>query len=291
MKRGSLPEGSVSPLFYHNQLIFLSSMIKMIISKRVCLVMMLAAFLLLSSSGVMAQATLTAKVYGLETQGRYYGRLYVPKGAKWRIKRFHESDRQVTVYFASVDGSNIYLKPLFLQDGHYWIDATATDHALLVRSTTTEDVVAEAVTTEQDEAFLDDGFLYNDASDAKRNRFRYAVTKVTAEEMKDNPTFNTKVVYVMANPQKNGLAFAKVDPDVVTTGIPKGSLYVLTKKSAASRLNVVFEDYDDVEEPTAIEVVQSPNHDDAIYNLQGVRVLNPVKGSLYIRNGRKYVAE
>lgn len=42
---------------------------------------------------------------------------------------------------------------------------------------------------------------------------------------------------------------------------------------------------------TAIEHVEAnrPNHDDVIYDLAGRRVLSPVKGGVYIRNGKKFI--
>ena len=254
------------------------------------------AVLLLVTVCVFAQTSFTAKVYGLPSEGRYYGRLYLPKGAKWRISKAPAAGVKVTVYAGHVDGSDIYLNPVMPLAGYVWIEATTTDHIFVMRSTSTADVLVEAVTSEQDAEFLAEGYDYYDAGNAKKNRFRYAAEQVTSEVMKDNSLYNTRNSYVMANPAKNGLAFALVNPDVNTGGIPKGSLYVLTKKSSASRLNVIFTDDDDltIEEgggTTAIRSVAPVAQDDdaPVYSLQGTRVTQPLKGHLYIKNGRKFV--
>ena len=65
-----------------------------------------------------------------------------------------------------VDGTDIYLSKLDVQGGYFWIDAINTDHALVVRSTSNDDVVAEVVSAEQDAMMLDEGYYYFDQSEA-----------------------------------------------------------------------------------------------------------------------------
>ena len=58
----------------------------------------------------------------------------------------------------------------------------------------------------------------------------------------------------------------------------------------SARQYYLFKAFDDGETPTAIDGVETKDmNDDAWYSLQGVRVTNPVKGNLYIHNGKKVV--
>lgn len=253
------------------------------------------AVMMLSFMAAQAQNAFTTKVYGLSSEGRYYGRLYVPKGGKWRISKSPADNVKVTVYAGHVDGSDIYLNPVLPQEGYVWIDATATDHIFVVRSTATDDVTVEPVTAEQDAAFLADDYTYYGASQAKKNRFRYASEQVSPATMKESSTYNKRNVYVMANPAKYGMAFGLLNPDASMKGLAKGSLYVLAKKSSASRLNVIFNDEEeDFSEATGIQTVSQPKSiqsDNTVYSILGTPVSNPQSGQVYIRNGRKYIVK
>lgn len=58
----------------------------------------------------------------------------------------------------------------------------------------------------------------------------------------------------------------------------------------SARQYYLFKFFDDGETPTAIDGIETKAvNDDAWYSLQGVRVTNPVKGNLYIHNGKKVV--
>lgn len=243
-----------------------------------------------------AQSTISTKVYGKAGENKYYGKLYIPKGGKWRIARIPKSGVMVTAYSSYLDGRDIYLYPLSLLMGYYWIDATTTDQTLMVRSKgSDDDIVLEKVTDEQDAAFIADGYYYFDAADKKKNRFLYATETVTNKVLRENKTYNTREIYVMANPTNNGLAFARLDAEGTTRNLAQGSLYVLAKKGSGARLNVIIEeDEEDTENGnlTGIRSVDTISpQDDAVYTLQGVRVVTPKKGSLYIRNGRKFIAK
>lgn len=244
----------------------------------------------------MDAQTISTKVYGKTGENKYYGKLYIPKGGKWRIARTPKTNVMVTVYSSFLDGQDIYLYPVPQLIGYYWIDATETDQILMVRSKDgNDDVIAEKITDELDTEFLADGYYYFDASDKKKNRFQYATTTITNKVLRETKTYNTRDIYVMANPAKNGLAFAKLDAEGTTRNLAQGSLYVLAKKGSGTRLNVIIEEDEEGTENgnlTGIRSVEtlSPD-DDAIYTLQGVRVVSPKKGSLYIRNGRKFIAK
>ena len=90
----------------------------------------------------------------------------------------------------------------------------------------------------------------------------------------------------MANPTTAGFAFAKLDQFATTRNLAKKSLYVLGKKSASARLNVIWDDEDTT---TGIETIATDVENGTVYNLQGVRVNNMKKGQLYIKDGKKFV--
>lgn len=227
---------------------------------------------------VSAQNTLSAKVFGLPGASKHYGKLYIPQGAKWRIAVHPSDDVAVEVYSGNVSGSYIYMRATDVLDGHFWIDATETDHILVVRSTGTDDVIAHQVTADEDAAFLGTGYnYYYDATDKRRNKFFYTTETIPNNELRSNATFNTKSIYVLGNPTKFGLAFLRLDADNTDFNLVRNSIYVLTKKNT-SGISAVGDD------------VIRLDIDEAIYTLQGQRVNQPRKGTLYIRNGRKYVA-
>ncbi len=93
-----------------------------------------------------------------------------------------------------------------------------------------------------------------------------------------NGVTNTDV-YVLGN-GKNGLGFYMLKG---TLQAGKGYLQVSESAGSAKQNFIAFEETTGVK---AIEV--NGNADNAIYNLQGVRVANPQKG-IYVKNGKKYV--
>lgn len=93
-----------------------------------------------------------------------------------------------------------------------------------------------------------------------------------------NGVTNTDV-YVLGN-GKNGLGFYMLKG---TLQAGKGYLKVSESAGSAKQNFIAFEEATGVK---AIEV--NSNADNAIYNLQGVRVANPQKG-IYVKNGKKYV--
>ena len=182
------------------------------------------------------------------------------------------------VFSGNVSGTYIYLRATDVLDGHFWIDATETDHILIVRSSSTDDVVAHEVTPEEDVSFLGKSYnYYYDATDKRRNKFFYTAETITNNELRSNETFSTKSIYVLGNPTKYGLAFLRLDADNTDCNLVRNSLYVLTKKTTTD----ISELDDDV---VRLEI------DEPVYNLQGQRISVPQKGHLYIRGGRKFIA-
>lgn len=102
-------------------------------------------------------------------------------------------------------------------------------------------------------------------------------------------------LYIMSNPAKN--KGFRVDKNVVAKGgayIAPTWYFALLKNygNDAAPARVVWLDDS---QATAIfgvkEVKTAESNDDAIYNLQGIRVSAPVKGQLYIQNGKKFIAK
>ena len=259
----------------------------------------------LSTSAVAPGEDITATcVKG--ANGKYsYGRLYVPAGTGMRYKVSAEYDEAtkkngVNLFSATISGTDIYMNTVTVMEGYYWIDATETAQTLIVR---TSDVSADKVTIEaeyvsEEEAqamdaegtvILDTDWF--DATSAKKNALRYATSAITPAEFQNDATTYNKGIYVMANPANNNLAFAKYNQtNSATKDLAKGSVYVVTRSNQYARLNVIWpEGVDEESDATAIDTIENASEtNDAIYNLQGVRVNKAQKG-LYIINGKKVV--
>jgi hypothetical protein len=88
-------------------------------------------------------------------------------------------------------------------------------------------------------------------------------------------------VYVLGN-GKNGLGFYMLKG---TLQAGKGYLQVSESAGNAKQNFIAFE------ETTGVNTVRANDDSDAaVYNLQGIRVVNPQKG-VYVKNGRKVVVK
>ena len=251
-----------------------------------------------SSSDIIPGEDIVASAT-VQQGGKYaYGRLYIPAGTNnyYRVDaKKTDGVNTVNVFSATVDGEDIYMKPVDIQDGFFWIDATAADQVFIVRTSNISgavdnkvDIDVESVSAEEAADFEADGGYFFDASDAKKNALQYVKQTIINTELQNTAPYKDKGIYVMANPKTRGLAFAKLDQFNTARDLTAGNVYVLTKKTSAARLNVIFEG-DDEGEATAIKSIENKKVDsDAIYNLQGVRVNNAEKG-IFIINGKKVV--
>lgn len=250
--------------------------------------------LLLPALTAAAQSNITAKVSRNNPSGKYYGKINIPKGGKYYIDVHPSSGVTTGVYSAYIDGENIYLQSVMLVEGKYMIDATERDMPFIVRSTSPEDITAKVVDQKLSDWMDENEYFYYDATDARKNALLYAKAAISNETLMS--TYPQKRIYVMANPAKNDLAFALLDHQNSGRGLAKNSLYLPSrKKYTSARLNIVWVDEPDADgtETTGIVTVSNSSEtkdNDAIYTLQGVRVAEPAKGNLYIRNGKKYIA-
>jgi hypothetical protein len=239
--------------------------------------------------------------------GKYsYGRLYVPAGTGMRYKVSAEYDATtlkngVNLFSATISGTDIYMNTVTVMEGYYWIDATETAQTFIVR---TSDVSADKVTvqaeavSEEEAAAMDAAGTviletdWFDAASAKKNALKYATSAITPAEFQNDAATYNKGIYVMANPARNNLAFAKYDQtNSATKDLQKGSVYVVTRAQQYARLNVIWPegiDEENAEAATAINAIEAEDGNDAMYNLQGVRVNNAQKG-IFIINGKKVV--
>lgn len=241
--------------------------------------------------------------------GKYaYGRLYVPAGTGMRYKvsaAYDEATKKngVNLFSATISGTDIYMNTVTVMDGYYWIDATETAQTLIVRTSEVGAAAGDAVEVEADpvsqaeaEAMDAEGSViletdWFDAASAKKNALKYATSAITTAEFQNDASTYNKGIYVMANPKKNNLAFAKYDQTASTTkDMAKGSVYVVTRADQYARLNVIWpEGIDEESDATAIQSIENNvEANDVIYNLQGVR-LNKAQKGINIINGKKVI--
>lgn len=91
--------------------------------------------------------------------------------------------------------------------------------------------------------------------------------------------FKGKKAYILAS----DIEFEYIDPDKSTGDLKKGKAYLDCTAEPGAKPSTLF-----IGEATAINgVAVEKKADNAIYNLQGMRVKTPTKG-LYIINGKKY---
>jgi hypothetical protein len=101
-------------------------------------------------------------------------------------------------------------------------------------------------------------------------------------------------LYIMSNPAKyKGF---RVDKNVVEKGgayIAPTWYFALLKNYGddAAPARVVWLDDSQATAIFGVKEVKNAEGNDAIYNLQGIRVSAPVKGQLYIQNGKKFIAK
>lgn len=102
--------------------------------------------------------------------------------------------------------------------------------------------------------------------------------KGVTEDMRASD-FKGKKAYILANDKE----FKYIDPDNSRGTFEKGKAYLLLSDETSAKPSTLF-----IGEATAINgIAVEKKADNAIYNLQGMRVKTPTKG-LYIINGKKY---
>lgn len=271
-----------------------------------------------SESSVAPGEPIIASIVKKEGNTYGYAKLYIPKGVnmKYKVPAKYDATADkngVQLYYGRIDNSNnkIYMYNLPVIDDYYWIDATDVDQAFVLRTNSdiepSATITAETVTDEDLATFAagdPSEYYFFDAALAVQNQLRYNPAEIANQELRNNAEFAGRDVYVMANPKTvaGGFAFAKFNKDATYTKatgdhevgdlrcLSAKSLYVVGKlNTSAPELEVVFEGDENFDaNTTGIETVKAAESNDAIYNLQGVRVNNAQKG-IYIMNGKKVV--
>lgn len=90
--------------------------------------------------------------------------------------------------------------------------------------------------------------------------------------------------YALAN-KAEGVGFYKVKTGVT---IPAGKAYLKIEDSDGAR---EFLGFDNSSTTQIVDITPKAQKDDAVYDLTGRRITQPVKGSLYIQNGKKLLAQ
>ena len=263
--------------------------------KRTMMRQLLTAFLMVAFSLQCAAQNLTYQVYKHDGESYYFGKVLVPQSGKYKMKRNPNEDVTVELYYGHIDTkwNKIYMMAMVVTEGYYYIDATDCSHAFVVRTNTPDDVILEPATAEDEDIIVaNDSFWFNSVF-GTQNKLRFNSDVIANSVLRENATYKAKKIYVMANPVRRGLAFAWLDQFGTSRNLPANSLYILGKyTTSAPELEVVWPEDVDTETITGIEAVKATTvKDKAVYNLQGQRVTNMVKGHIYIRNGRKFVAE
>lgn len=206
--------------------------------------------------------------------------------------------------------------PMVSTDGYYYVDVPAgQDLVVLVKATKTkaednnvtkmwyEEITAIPAGKQVANVYNGDGSMKKASAVVTNQQLRdgsgdplpYVTTdpKVTTTDALDNAKLTANNVYLLTNPEKfGGLKAVAIDYETYTTPfINKENFYALGKKYAAAARMIL--NWLDEGEATAIYAAKTgkdikAENNNAIYNLQGVRVNKAQKG-IYIQNGKKIV--
>lgn len=120
--------------------------------------------------------------------------------------------------------------------------------------------------------------IVHDAEPLANNCLKGVTKNMRASDFAGND-FEGKKAYILANDEE----FKYIDPAKSDGTLQKGKAYLLLSDETLAKPSTLF-----IGEATAINgVAVEKKADNAIYNLQGMRVKTPTKG-LYIINGKKY---
>ena len=241
----------------------------------------------------------------------YYTK-FAPKTEQYVIPRYQENGAVVTVYSAYYDKNtfkapvtgddandgqlDLYMNPLRLQtvDGIDGKKVSAyvinTNECVIIRNTKNQKVQMF-----EDAEGLQGGIQTIGAMTARQaNDLRYSEQLVNEWGIQNNykdsygNVLKNFAIWTWLNPATQGFSFG------LAKDLYKGDVYVLGSKTlyAAARINVIWTDGDGSDnQTTAImsKLAETQPAQDGIFTLQGVRVSNPVKGGVYIKNGKKVI--
>ena len=230
-----------------------------------------------------------------QKDGQYWYGKHYNATENYKIAKEAEDGATVIVYGAYVDQYDkaIYMEQLHIINGYYWIPKNVP---VVVKSTTATAVTADKYITTESSMNLFDAthyvseISYLDAETAgtalmnNTNDINWSLVTPAAEI--NNTNYD---LYAMAKPEKHNIKWLSFK---ASTTLPAGTFYVRCEKDAAparGELTVIWTDGS--EETTGIENVNNADlqNDGMLYNMQGIRVNAPVKGQIYIQNGKKFM--
>ena len=243
-----------------------------------------------------------------KNSNNYYNK-FAPKAEQYIIPRYQDNDAVVTVYSAYYDKNrftapdddsdgqlDLYMNPLRLQtvegvDGTnvsaYVINA---NECVIIRSTKNQQVQMF-----EDANGYDGGIQTIGTMTAHQaNDLRYSQQLVNEWGIQNNYTdsygnvLKNYAIWTWLNPATQGFSFG------LAKDLYKGDVYVLGSRTLtpAARINVIWTDGDGSDnQTTAIlsKLAETQPTQEGIFTLHGVRVSNPVKGGVYIKNGKKVI--
>ena len=209
--------------------------------------------------------------------------------------------------------------PMVSTDGFYYVDVpVGQDLVVLVKATKTkaednnvtkmwyEEIASIPAGKQKANVYDGDGSMKVASAVVTNQQLRdgsgdplpyvsYYTPKTTMSQPLTTAVLNANNVYLLTNPANfAGMKAVAINyADYTTPFINKENFYALGKKYAAAPARMII-NWIDEGEATAIYAVKTGKvvgaENDAIYNLQGVRV-NNVKKGIYIQNGKKVVVK
>lgn len=242
------------------------------------------------------EPTINLKVTATYNGTEYKWGTYASKYATW-IKAVDG----LVVYSAYQDGHKIVLYPAKIKDGYYKIAAydpnvewympyykdNGQTGAPSLAYKKGNDAAAACIirytdNTVKPELYTNSVYKYQTTLDVEN------ILEILDEDVQGNSNTN----YYRFGALNNELAFNHITDPLRT--IVEGSVVINTgvDQGYGSRLNVIVVDEKDATAVKGIkEYRQSLSNSDAIYNLNGARVSTPVKGQIYIQNGKKFIVK
>ena len=235
-----------------------------------------------------------------------------------RVQTIDGAKVKLTLYATYTDeddalnASTIYMVPLKVKDGFYHI-GKGDNQIIIAKAEKATDFTWAKVGDSHKVAVAITGYVAGNESlwpGLTNNELHIAQNDMTNQQLCDKTASDggtpvdiyrsgTDIVedlYIMSDPSKsNGFRISKAAIEKKTDGtgahINKGWYYMLLKKyeGAPAAARVVWMDEADATAIYGVKEVK-PVVDGAIYTLQGVRVSAPVKGQIYIQNGKKFIA-
>ena len=240
-------------------------------------------------------AEVATKDIALENNGTgtyYYAKFF--GAGEYKIAKANEDGKKFIVYGAYVDASDntVYMEQLHIINGYYYIpanvpvivkgEAAATKALSAAGESKSSMNMVSATNYVSEIAYLEGETvgtaLMNLTTDKNWNL-------VTPSADVNNTNFN---LYALAKISKYNITWKAFG---AATTLPEGTFYVRKAKAvgAPEMLNLIWTDGSE-ESTTGIENVNAEQQFNGdIFNLQGIRVSEPIKGQIYIQNGKKFM--